>query len=265
MAAKTLKEIEKIVDDYEKALRKLDKVVTYNNRSGETDLNLIKNKGLVEFLKDFLYYNHLLCYDDSNSNSIFSHTRQIERPGEKLAEICIRQARRSIGDLFRLALKYYSDRTTLYDTMEAMYTIVQAGERIKCKSGSYSGVVYMNICHTIHRRVFNLDIGSSERLSYRFDSKNNDFTSTSYLDEEFNILGTDYDLLFNTIAGKSFLKGKRETGFTLQVSPQEELDRAVMEKLAKMTGKRESELILQGKYNERKLSAYYLNDDYDAD
>lgn len=229
MASKTLKDIEKVVDDYEKVLRKQGYVTLYNVSNTEVDLKLPKDKGLEKFLKEFFYYNHLERYDVGTTS--FTHSIQ----SDSYAEKCIVNQRRSIGDLFRLARKYYSDTITLYDIMEAMYNLVQTNTVIRArKSTSYYGVIYCTICTTINRRVFNIYMSQSSRLNYRLDSSSNEYKQTTYLSKEFNILGEDYNTLFNTIAGKDFLKRKRESNFTLQVSLQEELDRAVMEKLDKM-------------------------------
>lgn len=229
MASKTLKEIEKVVDDYEKQLKKQGYVTLYNVSNIEVDLKLPKDKGLEKFFKEFFYYNHLERYDVSTTS--FTHSIQ----SNSYAEKCIVNQRRSIGDLFRLARKYYSNNITLWDVMEAMYNLVQTNTVIRArKSNSYYGVIYCTICTTIHRRVFNIYLNQSSRSSYRLDSFSNEYKQTTYLTKEFNILGEDYNTIFNTIAGKDFLKRKRESNFTLQVSPQEELDRAVMEKLSKM-------------------------------
>lgn len=230
-------EIEKIIDDYEKKLRKLDRVITEDSSGNEVNLNL-DTRSIKDFLKDFFYHNHVVVLETGKKT--FHRTSQ-QKVKNGSIESTFSGQRRTTGDLFRLALKYYSDEVSLYEIMEALFYIVndRVNNRIYYKSNSSNfGVMYMNVCSTIHRRVFNFKSG--DYTNYKFNSSNEYQTQTTNLEEEFNILGTDYNLLFDTKDGKELVEKKKNKS-TLFAIPnnlsQLDLDRLVEEKLKKLKKK----------------------------
>src|ERR1700748_539087 len=111
-----LNEIEKIIDDYEKELRKLDKVTIIGSKNTEIKLEL-STKSVKDFLIDFFYHNHLSLADTGTWS--FAHTIQQKVYKDNQERTTVNR-RRTAGDLFRLALKYYSEDVTLYEVMEAL-------------------------------------------------------------------------------------------------------------------------------------------------
>lgn len=240
--AKSLKQIIEIVEKTELSLRKLDAPKIVQGDRTEIDLSLDCSKGVREFLIDFLYCSMKIYeYEESFLTPLsvkrrsYSGTVQQKRYPSDIPYLCHAKARRSIGDLFRITLAYYSKDITLFEVMEEMYNIVQQEIRINCKTKSSYFTIYQSICTTIHRRVFNTYPGSS-RTSYKFNKECNHYLQESDLDEEFFILGQDYTTLFETEEGKTFMKNIKEKRKApiREVVDLERLDELVFAKLKQM-------------------------------
>lgn len=238
--SKTPEQIIKIIDIEEARLRKLDLPITMgiNSTKGlfEVNLNLNNREGLQRFLLDFFYWNNLFAYESSEfkkgimaEGKYLVNTRQQKQFVSDVPYNCPTGARRSVGDLFRLAVKYYDKDVTLLETMKEMYKIVQEDITYNCKSNSNYGTIYMQVCSTILRRVFCGQMGG--RAGYKFDSDNQYHTQTSNLNNEFSIYGTDYTLLFSTSEGKALVENRITPQFKMDPK---DLDRLVMAKIAKL-------------------------------
>jgi len=224
-----LQDIEKIIDNYEEKLRKEKPLKAYSHSNNSLELESVPyNKtDLKSFIIDFFKDNH-----GYNPKPCFARTIQT-REGKE--ETTSRGQRRTAGDIFRFALRYYSDDITLYDVMEILYDLVQNEYKFQTpNSNSDYATLYMNICSTIYRRVFNLSPGYKGK--YKFDSSNQYYTdtSTSSIRNEFHIFGSDYTLLFDTKEGKELVSSKRNEIVIPANMTSEELDRLVMEKLKKL-------------------------------
>lgn len=238
--AKSLKQIIEIVEAEEVNLRHLDAPKTVDKDLKEIDLLLECKKGIKEFLIDFFYWHNKINqyngYKGQNDRrDKYKGTYQQKKSIKDSPYLCVAGTRRSIGDLFRIAIVYYSKDITLLEVMEAMYTIVQQELKVSCKETTNYFTMYQSICSTIHKRVFTTYEGSS-RTNYKFNSGCHGYTQTSDLTEEFFILGVDYDLLFNTEEGKAFMtniKEKRKAPIR-EVVDLERLDELVFAKLKQM-------------------------------
>lgn len=224
--AKSVAEIIKIVEDHESKLRSLGTLVT------NVELNLSK-KNLQDFLMDFLYWNHMSEYENITT---YKGTVKGDSEGKKLNTNiqCGRQRRRSIGDLFQIALAHFSNKVTLMEVMESMMKIVNDAVPLKTKDGKYTYYMYVSTCSTIHRKVFN---ASTSNRTYNFSERSGDYASTSTTSyDEFTIIMQDYLTLENSGTFKSYREQKEKErsskGITL-VEP-DELDKLIAEKIAKL-------------------------------
>lgn len=236
---KTLEEIEKVVDKYEKELRKLIRLITYKQGTGVTEevkLDLRKDS-LKNFFYDWLYYNDIEYYE--RGSGLTSFTKTIQGSQSDHNGISALKTRRSIGDLFRLALSYYANSITLYEVMETMYKLSREATKITKSNDKYYGNVEMQICHTIKKRVFFSRYGGNLQSSYKFNSSNKFYAETIDLDNEFNIYGEDYNKLFNTKEGKEFLKNKLSPAIIVKEEKKDkvDLDLLVLNKLKSLKSK----------------------------
>lgn len=230
---KNKEEIIKIVEDYEQKLRNLGPLIT------KEDLNLSK-KSIQEFLLDFFYYNHMSRNESSVKNPIFTGTYIPDKNGKYISGSgyqCSPGRRRSIGDLFQLALGLYSTDITLMEVMESAMNIVDNIVPIKSKDGRYTYYMYVTTCSTIHRRVFNVSSGKN----LGFNINNADYsTETTINHDEFPIKLEDYITLANTgsfVSYRSQKESERNNKPASSKSSKKELDdidKLIAKKIAKL-------------------------------
>lgn len=226
---KNSKEIINIVEEYEAKLRKL------GSFSLKEDLEL-STKSIQDFLVDFFYYNHLSSGDTKNPlyPNQFTGTYKTDSIGRKTLQ-CNSHRRRSIGDLFQLAIGYYREDISLMEVMEAVMNIVNNHIPLSPKDGKYTYYMYVTTCSTIHRRVFN----TSTSKSYLFNSSNNDHsTPLTTNHDEFSIKLEDYITLYDSGEFESYRKEKelsrRKSSKSINKEELDEIDKLIAEKIAKL-------------------------------
>jgi hypothetical protein len=224
--ANTVKQIIKIVEDHEQKLRKSGTILI------PKELNLSK-KSLKDFLLDFLYHNHMSRYDTGNTAD-FPYTISGDINGNPISQTsqCYAGARRSIGDLFQLALSHYNKDTSLMEVMETMMDIVNGESPISAKNGRYTYFMYVSTCGGVHRKVFN---AGTKQAKYNFTRESNDYgTPTSSNYDEFPICIQDYLTLKESGTFESYRKEKEKSRTGTKSIDDSELDKLIKLKMAEL-------------------------------
>lgn len=222
--AKDIKEVLRLCQEYEDKQRK--EGLLYLNKGGK-EVSM-KTGSLQEFLIDFFYHNHLSQYDTGSSRD-FDCTSIVGT----ISNQCYAGARRSIGDLWRLAAHYYNSEVKLTDIMLEVMNMCNNSVPIKDKKGVYTSYIYTNVCGTIYRRVFNT---ITKPTASNFSTSNNTYNyNSSYSKNEFAIVMEDYLTLkaWADSEEQRKLKEQKEAERKLKESlANKSLDELVAEKLA---------------------------------
>ncbi len=216
--ARSYKEAMAFVEEAEKQL-KADGAHKINWSSPCDDNKLPKDKGVYQWLYYFFYLSYM--YGGDYGKNAFSSTDRIEGNRSSGKDKSYPGRRRSLGDIYKIALTHYDENVKLLDIMDALYTLANSSTVLEnpydVDRRKYRYIVYCTICSTVYRRVFNVaGIGTHQNYSLQYISSENNAGS-----DEANITKEDYATLFNPAVKK---QKEREEAILAEQEKQRKLD-----------------------------------------